>query len=344
MRLKILVSAVISLSLGYSLFWYYMAGELEDRIEAWVGVQKSRGLSIQYNDMEINGFPYRMEFSFNKFKAVKTNRGGVRVHFTSPHITYIAFPWKINHGVIIGDGGGLRLGSRRHPELTLNFIKSRASVMIDTASGQFQRTSLVFNDVSWTMEQNDGSEELSRAGQVKLHIMRPIFSADVDDMELPVQMKLYLEAEDVTAYETFGRKMEQVKIDLQLHGEELPIYSKDGLASWRDIGGTLAVKNLEVVSGGMAIELSGDVTLDQDLKPLGAFSVKLRAIDQFSGIFSSHPTFQKAPGNLILQELDRMSRAGKNGGKEALDLSISLQGGLLYFGSIPVYELTPVVE
>jgi len=169
MRLKILASFIIFLVLGYSLFWYYMAGEVEDRIEGWVSEQKTRGLSIRYEDLEINGFPYRMELSLNKLRVIRTGRNALPVVFTSPHITLVAFPWNINHGVIISDGGDIRLGNRRYPELAMTFGKTRSSVMIDFINRKFQRASFVIEKVTWTA----GKAKPSEAQQVKLHIMRP---------------------------------------------------------------------------------------------------------------------------------------------------------------------------
>ncbi len=344
MRLKILVSSFLFIILGYSFFWYYMAGELEDRIEVWVSDQKSQGLSISYQDLDIAGFPYRMELTLKKLRIVKSGRHKIPLLFTSPHITLVAFPWKINHGVIISDGGDLRIGSRRRPVSNMAFGKTRASVIINLASQKFQRASMVIEKLSWTSEETNPSE----ARQVKLHIMRPAPSGDTGNMELPIQMKLYLEARNVIAREipvgVFGKKADLVKIDLQLHGTELPNYAKNSLISWRDNGGTMAVKNLEVTSGEMDIELEGEVTLDQDMKPLGAFSTTIHGIDHMVTILSAYSEFQTEPGNMILQELERMNQLDKKGGKKALDLSISLQGGLLFLGPIPVYELESVVE
>lgn len=323
MRLKILVSAVLTVVVGYSFFWYYMAGEVEDRIEDWVREQKSQGLSVRYEDLEINGFPYRMELTLNELRLIKTGRNKWPVLLTSPHLTLVAFPWKLNHGVIISDGGTLRIGSRRHPELLLTFGKTRSSVVIDLDSGKFQNASFVIEDINWTM----GSNESSKARQVKLHILRPALSATEDNMELPSQMKLYLEAKDVMSRHfpagIFSDKAAQIKIDLQINGERLPVYSKDSLAAWRDSGGTLTVKNLEVTSGETVIELEGEMTLDKDLKPLGAFSVKIHGMDNIADILSGHVT---------------------QGGNKNLDLAISLQNGLLFLGPVPVYELAPVVE
>ncbi|MBL4802950.1 MAG: DUF2125 domain-containing protein [Emcibacter sp.] len=345
MRLKLLISTVLFLILSYSFFWYYMAGELEDTIEIWADEQKSKGLSFQYEESEISGFPYRLEFSFKNLKIIKTNGNRLPILFTSPRITWIAFPWRITHGVIFSEGGGLRIGRRRYPEMLVGFGKSRASVVLDPVMGKFQRASFVLEGVTWATGENAREGKQSRVRQVKLHIMRPAPPAQVHDMELPVQMKLYLEADDFDLMpDVFDNRMAQITIDLQLHGEELPDYSTGGLSLWRDYGGTLAVKNFEITSGKMHMELGGEVTLDQDLKPLGAFSGKLASVPQITAILSANPTFQQEPGRLVLQELNSMGRLAGNEDKEARDFAVSLQNGLLYLGSIATWELAPVVE
>lgn len=348
MRLKILVSAVLVVVLGYSFFWYYMAGELEDRIEAWVSGQKSRGLSIRYDDLEINGFPYRMELRLIKLKVIRTGQGKTPILMTSPQITLVAFPWKLNHGVIIGEGGTLRIGNRRKPDLTMTLGKIRASVLIDFASRQFQQASLIIEKVTWTTGQTSGKSTPSEAHQIKLHLLRPAPSVDGSEMELPVQVKLYGEAQDVIAQEIpvgiFGKKADQVKIDLQLQGESLPTYTLDSLAEWRDKGGTLTVNTFEIRSGEMDIELDGEVALDMDMKPLGAFSAKIHGIDHIVGILAQLAEFQMPPANMILEELTRMNQPEGAGDRKAMDLAISLQGGLLFLGPIPVLELSPVVK
>lgn len=348
MRLKILVSTVLVLVLGYSFFWFYMAGELEDRIESWVSGQKSRGLIIRYDDLEINGFPYRMELRLIKLRVIRTGRDKMPLLITSPKITLVAFPWKLNHGVIIGEGGTLRIGNRRKPILTMALGKIRASVLIDFAGRQFQQASLIIDQVTWSTGQTSRKSTPSEAQQVKLHLLRLAPSGEGADMELPVQVKFYGEAKDVIAQEIpvgiFGKKADHVKIDLQLQGESLPTYSWDSLAAWRDKGGTLTVNNFEIRSGEMDIELDGEGTLDMDMKPLGAFSAKIHGIDHIVGILAQHAEFQMPPANMILEELARMNKPEGSGDKKALDLAISLQGGLLFLGPIPVFELSPVVK
>jgi len=351
MRLKILASTVLAVVLGYTLFWHYMAGEVEERIELWVKDQQSRGISIHYKDLEISGFPYRMELTLTALNVAKAGGNTAPVLIKSPAVTLVAFPWKINHGVIIGKGGEIRIGGRNRPKMELTFAGVRSSVVVDLGRRVFEQASFVLSDLSWTSGKPAGSPRKSTAREVRLHILKPAAASSSGDMELPVQMKIYLEASDVVAQEIpvgiFGRKADKLKVDLQLHGKKFPPFTRDGLGQWRDTGGTLAVNNVEIMSGEMDLQLAGEASLDQELKPLGAFSSTIYGVDHIVNILAGHSAFQKEPGNMILEELRRMSKveqAGARQGRQAIDLAISLQGGLLFLGPIPVYELDPVVE
>lgn len=351
MRLKILASVIVALIIGYIFFWHYMAGELEKRFESWTYLQKKQGLAITYKALEITGFPYRMELSLSRLAMVKSGKYTPRLSLTTPKITLIAFPWKINHGVIVSAGGQVKWGKRKKPSLTLNFAKSRASVLIDLNRKQLRRLSIISNDITWWTSQK---KKPSAARELKLHILRPDnHPGDQNEMELPAQVKFYLEARDVIAQDLpqkylgkiFGKKADRIRLDLTLHGKTLPQYNRDSLISWRDNGGTLALKMLDITSGKnttsgkIELTLAGESSLDQDLKPLGAFSAKIQGIGQIISILSNHSAFQGKPGSLILEEMTQMSN-----GKDRLDLAISLQAGMLFLGPIPLFELEPVVE
>ncbi len=348
MRLRILISTVLFTILGYSFFWYYMAGEVEDRIEAWVDQQGQSGLRVGYDDIEITGFPYRIEITLKSVKISKKSGNSPPILYGSPAVIFVAFPWKINHGIIMSSSSSLQVGSRRNPKIDMIIGKLRASLVTDLASRTITRASFVVDKVTWRVGRQQRQEKVSEAHEVKIHMFRPKTQTATDTMELPEQMRLYLQAQDVIVQKIpvgiFGKKASQVKIDLRLHGENLPIYTQDSLSKWRDTGGTLTVKNIEVTSGEMDIDLNGEVTLDQDLKPLGAFSAKVHGIDHMVDILSGHSAFQVEPGSMILQELEQMNKLEAVGGKKAFTLSISMQSGLLFLGPIPVYELDSVIK
>ncbi|PHZ84365.1 DUF2125 domain-containing protein [Paremcibacter congregatus] len=351
MRLKLLGLVIGGVVLGYTVFWHYMAGEVEDQIEAMVNQQRNQGVSIKYGDLDISGFPYRMELALKDLKVLKTGNKQKTITMTTPLVTLVAFPWKINHGVIVSEGGTMRIGGRRNPDFMISFGPTRASVMVDIMSRKLNRASFVLNKVTWAAGKFPKTGPTSQAGQVKLHFILPETAVSGSSMELPLQAKMYMEAADVVALEvpvgTFGKKANLVTVDIAIHGKEMPQYNVESLKKWRDDGGTLAVKTVEITSGVMDMDLSGETSLDQNMMPLGAFSAKIHGVDHIIKVLSGHDAFKQEPGKQILVELKKMSHmeeTGPHAGTAVLDLPVSLQNGLLFLGPIPVAELSPVLR
>ncbi|MCF8474661.1 MAG: DUF2125 domain-containing protein [Emcibacter sp.] len=351
MRFKILVSTVLALVIGYSVFWHYMAGEIKEQIEIEIKDQKAHGLTIKYDKLSVTGFPYRMDISIDQLMVVKSGKKTIPIVFSSSNITRFSFPWKIDQGVILSSGGQLRIGEEKTPILIMNMQNIKASSDVSLQQKKIRQASIIVEKIDWTSGKPKKGKKISKAQDVRFHIMKPETTADLDAIELPALIKLYLSANDVIAQDlpvdVFGKKADHVIVDIQLHGEKWPTYSKKSLVDWRDSGGTFAINSFEVSSGKMDVELGGDITLDQDLKPLGAFTSKIHGIDHIISILSKYSIFGEEQGQQVLQELKKMSKKEKSGnfkGKDVLDLAISFQGGLLFLGPIPLYELSPVIE
>jgi len=355
MRLRILISTVLLLVLGYSFFWFYMAGEVEDRIESFVRLQKPKGILIRYQGLDISGFPYRMDIGLKGVEVTYVAQGKRPVFLSSPQITFIAFPWKITQGVIFSKGSDIRIGHKNDPILHMVIGAVRASALVDLETHSVTKASFIIDKIAWPAGPSSPHGETYEAHDVKLHILRPALPENTDTMELPVQMKVYLEARNIISKENFQdmpsalfvKKINQLRVDLQIHGSTMPSYSKDSLGAWRDEGGTLSLNILEITSGDMDIETNGEVTLDQDFKPLGAFSTKVHGLSHIIEILAQQPAFKEGPGSELLQDLKRLNRGAPAEGtqeKNVVEMALSLQSGMLYIGSVPVLDLKAVVE
>jgi len=352
MRLKILVTVFLLSIVSYSLFLYYMVGEVETRIDArvklWAARQTSPELRVTYKDMKITGFPGRIKLTLRELK-ITTGNGRTDV-VSLPSVTMAALPWSIYHIAITSDGGTIRLGDISRSGLTLTFGRTRASVLTDPASQRFRRISVISQALNWTSGHNGPA---SSAQNARLNLLWPSNARGqaTTGMELPLLIKLYFAARDVTFRglrgAAAGRKIDQAAINLQLRGKKLPAFSPDSLSRWRDSGGTLVVTGLTLKSGKISISLNGEVALDQQLKPLGAFSAKIDGITDIINILSAQTTPLPPTGKILLRQLRQMATSGNmpsRSGKKTADIAISLQNGMVFFGPVPIYKLTPVVK
>ncbi|MFC7048283.1 DUF2125 domain-containing protein [Emcibacter nanhaiensis] len=348
MRFKALVVTVLLVVGGYTAFWFYIAGKVEEKARIWIAAQESRGVHAFYGDLAVEGFPYKIVVKLSELKVELapelTRRGEANLIF--PEVAIVAFPWKLNHAVLSSAYGDVVLGPMQSPDMTMAVDGLKASLVLDRDSRQPERLSLTSERLSWAYSSLGDKVPPSEARNLQLHVRRALEVTDGRQaMELPALLEVFLSAEDVVAHEIpvgiFGKKADLIRLHTVLHASEFPRYDREGLSRWRDEGGTLAVRTLEVRSGKMEFAMDGELTLDQDLKPLGAFSSQIRGLDHIVAVLSGHSGFQEEPGSMILEELKNMGENEGDKGK-MLSLAISLQNGLLFLGPIPVYELAPL--
>lgn len=342
MRFNVLVAGVLLVIGSYVLFWFVLASKVEDKILALIDEKRNQGIGIFYDDLTIGGFPYQI--------APKVQ--ALRIHLPEgldidiPEITFVIQPWNLTKGKIMTDFIDVDYGEGT---FKVAFDGFQASVATDRERRRLERMSLYAKKMRW---QYGFSPVASEAHRVNLHLRRPTISGEeVETIDLPVLGEFQLKAHQITAPDlpvsVFGKTADSFTLESAFHARRFPDYSMSSLSAWRDDGGTLAVRKFEVISGKMSLELDGDVTLDQDFKPLGAFSARIRGVDQIISILSRHGAFMREPGDALLEELKQMGEIQKEGlhkGEKMLPLSISLQNGLLILGPIPIYELPAVIE
>ncbi|WP_417316790.1 DUF2125 domain-containing protein [Emcibacter sp.] len=349
MRFKALVLTVLLLIGAYTAFWFYLAGKAEEKARIWIAAQENRGISTYYGDFSVEGFPYKIVLRFSELKVELapelTGRGNVGLVF--PDLAVVAFPWKLNHAVLSAAYGDISMGPLENPDMTVAVDGLKASLVLERDSHRPERMSLTMDRLSWTYAGTREQMPPSEARELQLHVRQALQVADgQQSMELPALLETFVAARDVIAHEIpvgiFGNKADSIRLHTVFHASQFPSYDHDGLSAWRDEGGTLAVREFEIRSGKMDLTMEGDLTLDQDLKPLGAFSSQIRGLDHIVAVLSGHPAFQQDPANMLLEELKNMGIAqGEEG--NMLPLSISLQNGLVFLGPIPIYELAPLV-
>lgn len=341
MRFKWLVGAVLLVIGSYTAFWFVLASKVEEKILALIDEQRAHGLGIFYDDLSVEGFPYQIALKVSALKIHLPEMLDIDI----PEITIVAQPWNLSHAVIMTDFIDVDYGQGAFGVALDGF---KASVIVDRDRMRPERTSLFSKEVHW--KYGTGGE-VSVAHRVNLHLRRPDTSGEVESIDLPVLGEFLLTAHQITAPDlpvgVFGNTADSFRLESAFHARRLPDYTPSSLSAWRDEGGTIAVRKFEIISGEMSLGLDGDVTLDQDFKPLGAFSARIRGMDQIVSILSQHGAFMHEPGDALLEELRQMGQIQKDGlhkGEKILPLSISLQNGLLILGPIPVYELPAVIE
>lgn len=347
MRIKFLIGSVLVLIGAYSFFWYSLAQKAEQTTLDWIEHSESRlgGIKSFVGDVEVSGFPYRIVVEASSFNAeIPAGRIGQKaVSINVPEVSVVFQPWEPNHAIVMTDYFDAVVGSLQNPDLTVNFDGVRSSVIFDPSTMSLNNLSAVFNKIDWYPNLDQQEVNVSHLENAEFHLRRTVGEPEEQmSYDLPINRAIYFKASNARIRELattiLGEKADEIKVEALLHANEQPGYTKKDLAKWRDEGGTMSIRTFEYGSSDSAINLSGDVTLDENFKPLGAFDANVTGIaDMFSKLAENEelPEITRA---LLRGQAQNQSLPGE------VPLSISMQNGQLYVGPIMLMELPVVIE
>ena len=163
---------------------------------------------------------------------------------------------------------------------------------------------------------------------------------------LPLEVRV--EAKEVTYRSSpvagLGRRTEDLSLYAEVKGAPPVSYSSAAMSRWRDDGGTVEIRSLNVRHGPLEMAGAGTIALDGDLQPLAAFSIDVRgfleAVDGLESAGMIEPKgaeFVKAVLAVLASGQGRWAgeAEGEAEGKK-IKVPLSIQDGYFYVGPVAV--------
>lgn len=347
MRIKVIFGSVFALIAAYSFFWFHLADKAKLETLEWIEKSEERldGVKLYVGDVTVSGFPYKIAIEATTFNAaVPAGKiGNEKVLFSLPEIAAVYQPWKPNHIMVVTDYMDAVVGELENPTLSMNFEKIMSSVILNVETQEVDNFSVIADLASWQHGLPGEGHEMSFLEKPEFHIRRNNGNPNEGSgFDLPVNRAFYFRSKGGLLAELsgtiLGDKTDAITIETMLHANSQPEYTKESLAKWRDEGGTVSIKSFSYGTADQNIKISGDIALDQNMKPLGAFDAEVTGIGTL---------FRRLSENENIPDIARMmlkSEADNNRTPEMVPLSISMQNGQMYVGPIMVMEVPAVIE
>ncbi|MDA0260675.1 MAG: DUF2125 domain-containing protein, partial [Proteobacteria bacterium] len=115
-----------------------------------------------------------------------------------------------------------------------------------------------------------------------------------------------------------------------------------GLAAWRDGGGTLELPRAFVKSGGVSLSADGTIALDEAMRPLAAFTARVQGFETALQMLTDAQDLtpiQSAAMRIALRLIAKDS--GRPG---SVEFPLTIQGGRAYVGKVAVARLKPIIS
>jgi hypothetical protein len=340
-KVGMIVAGVLAgLSVFYVIFWFYTGSQFRQGVADW-SAGKSGGIeniNLAYSRSELSGFPFQLILSVDDPVFDSTYQGdtwslsatqavaeiGV---FSSSHIE-IAFSGRKNLEFSLQDGAFSFNGALEDLFVALETSEGGLTKVetriegLDLVSGTSDQLSFSRADIM----AERGLDAESVPDQIFLN-----FDLKAQDLHLPKDIALPLDQE-----------VQKLALSGRIQGEIAEGPLPQSLAAWRDEGGKIVVKGLEIAYGPLDLKTVGTLALDEELQLIGAFIAKIQGFFEMVNALKQKNLVsvrESITAKFLLGALARPAREGK---PSSLSLAVTLQDKTIYAGPVPLVKLEPI--
>jgi hypothetical protein len=350
MRFRILIGLLFGLVLLYVGYWFVLANKAEEKLLSQIAAERMRGAAIAYDELNVRGFPYRLEFAATNLDVSRDEANGVSWRLQSPEVIVVLQPWKLTHAIAFSRNLDLTLSEKDGAPSEIAVTDFKASVVTgkDFApmrlAAEAKTLQAIGPDLGGApVSVSDPAFHWRKPDQGEVAVAaRP----DLDNGPLePMQSEWAIRGVNLThralGESPYGDVIEHFDMTLAVHGGLEANLDRGALIAWRDEGGTLELHRLSVNWGRLDLLLSGSVSLDEKMRPLGAFTAEVRGYEPVIDELQQTGQIDASEAETVKSTLSTLAEKDQSG---RLTIPIAMQSGRLFVGPLPVANLPPILD
>ncbi len=325
---------------GATASWFLGAGLVRERISAIARESVGTGGSFVTAGITVTGFPFTFDAEIAGVRITgRTPRG--LWEWRADRIKVRISPWRAG-GIAFDLAGShkLRLRVGRQP-LDLEIMSAQAP-------GEFT-------------EAKNGGPRIFKVKPRKLVIRESVIGQRIDVDAASLQLFGYVRASTASsessagllldlsgvtlpkaADKLLGRKLERFAIEIQVLGElPLPL-ERPRLTRWRDGGGVLEIKNLDLAWGPAKLSGNGTMSLEEALQPEASLAARITGHRKTVDALVAAGVVRERVARGVKLVLDMMARRSSPGTESVIRLPLSIQNRVIYVGPARLARLPSI--
>lgn len=338
---KLTVAGLGILALAYVGYWFVLAGALERGTLAWIEDRQRHGDDITHGTPVWRGFPGSVQIVLPR-PELAVRAAAETVSFAGERAVVSLNPFAPQRATLSLEGEQtfalrgltrpvrytgtakrcalevrLRPGAHDGPGPTLPspvMLTVRALAMTDAETGERFTVAALEASASLRPEGGPGRR----------------YTLAVKDAALPGSLDL-----------PFEGIVSQAAADLDVTGSLPVLPSGDDLTAWRDAGGIIEVRRLELTSGPVRIGGDGTLALDRNGQPIGAMSLEISGYHAALDALIVRGALSVTTG-FRMKQIFAVLAGGSVNPSKPVRIPLTLQERVLSAGPIPLMELPAV--
>ncbi len=317
--------------------WFAAAAAITTAIDNWADQQRRNGVEASWREYKMTGFPVRLTGLMQGATFTGIN-GELAWSWTAPPIAMRFFPLSPNRVEVTAPGGHAIQLTAGPTAADLQATAAVATSQVTVAAnGVIDVLLLALEDL---MVADAVSGLQASAARVNFNVETVndasahtlLSRGQIIDLRLPSQVDTPL-----------GRNVPFVAFDAALAGALPSNPTAINVARWRDAGGSLDLRAMDLVWGPLRAVGTGSLTLDADLQPTGEIAATVEGLDGAISAFEDAGLVDANAAALARIALLALSRPSANGGKPAVELPLRIDQRRLSLGPIQLTTLPRIL-
>jgi hypothetical protein len=333
MRRKVIwvAAAVILIAAAalYAAYWVYAAGLVRQGIADWIEARRQEGYTVGAERIAVGGFPFALRARLDGV-VLQQERAAPGYELRLPVLRGETAPWSPRRWTLHGEEGG---------RLRIDPGPARAALVITASrlSGQVEPTPLAPDLPPGGMSLAIAGEDLVIVGDERLHLDRASLRAAlpaharVGHLETWTRAALRLERLTLPAAGPLGDTLDDLALTASVKGSVPPGALRQGLARWRDDGGTLEIEQLRLAWGKLLASAVGTIALDGALQPIGSATATVQGHNEVVDALVGGGTIASQQGIAAKLIIGALAKPGPDG-RPQITAPLRIQNSEIYLG------------
>ena len=334
-RTLIIVFCVLAfLAAGWTAYWFVMADRAAEWIAVWAAPAPGKTWHGSFGASEVSGFPFSMDVRLSDVEVSWEGGSGGAV-WQGDWLVAAFRPWSLaafdivlppEQFVSVVEGGNLRMAA---------LAMSSGTAHIAIADNRARTVRAEFTDLVIDLAQNQAPVAAER-------LRVDVEALDGEEEAWDIALEVNGARFHSQVPEPFNGEVPLLVAELTLRGAvpEGPLEQR--LAAWRDNGGVIDVHALKLVWPPLDIEGEGSLSLDREMRPLGAFTADVVGYREMIAAFEEMGRMTRNQAMMAAAGMDAIASTDAQGNKR-LNVPLTMQDGHLYVGPLMLGDLPPIL-
>lgn len=300
---------------------------LPRQLEAWA----ADGWVVEIADLQVRGFPFSLTIDSAIVSAVNHRLDNPR-EFMARDVTGRAYPWNLDHWRVTVSGPINAEWGPPEGKISVSAWSQQVHAILEFRAGTLSKTEIDLFETDWSLQ----GEPIATSSEFQVALGKTGRSAPLN---AALRMSDLSFAKDRGG--AFGDDIHWIQFKSTVLGKIPDDFTRDKVGAWRDDGGTIEVSDLSLLWGTLDLAAAGTVTLDESFQPLGAFSARIKGLDEAVTEMAAAEIISREIALAVSLAIAFLKQPAPEGGT-VVDIAISAQDGLLYLGPVALLTIPPV--